>query len=130
MAGWSEQISSLIATGHVTRAAIHGLDGSCWASSAGFKVSVPEAKSLRGAIESPEYAALLPIHGMVVAGEKYTYLRSDKGRNLLGKKGLGGCFVTKTSKALIIAVFDSPISPADCVVAVERFADYLVSMQL
>ena len=44
--------------------------------------------------------------------------------------GTGGCLVTKTTKTLIIAVYESPISATDCVVEVERFADYFISMQL
>ena len=45
-------------------------------------------------------------------------------------QGLGGMFLVKTTKTAIVAVFDSPTSLADCVVEVEKLADYLISMQL
>ena len=44
--------------------------------------------------------------------------------------GGAGCVITKTGQCVIIAVFESPISPSDCVCEVEKLADYLISMQM
>lgn len=41
---WADHVKGLVDLGHVTRASIHGLDGNCWGSTAGFKVSVAEAR--------------------------------------------------------------------------------------
>jgi hypothetical protein len=38
--------------------------------------------------------------------------------------------VTKTTTAMIVAVFESPTTASDCVCTVEAMADYFISMQL
>jgi hypothetical protein len=44
--------------------------------------------------------------------------------------GAGGACVTKTDKALVLAMCESPVSFNGCVSAVSNYADYLTSMQL
>ena len=57
----------------------------------------------------------------------------DHGRNIFGK-GIGGagsgCCITKTTTAVIVSTYKTPISAPDCVMETERVADYFISMQL
>ena len=43
----------LIGTKKIVKAAIHGLDGNVWATSAGFSVAATEATALIGAFKDP-----------------------------------------------------------------------------
>eukprot|EP00056_Hartaetosiga_gracilis_P009568 m.137642 g.137642 ORF g.137642 m.137642 type:complete len:72 (-) comp13149_c0_seq4:1803-2018(-) len=54
----------------------------------------------------------------------------DPGHSIIAKSKLGGCVISKTSKAIVIGVFKNPISVEQCVCEVERLVDYLISMQL
>lgn len=47
------------------------------------------------------------------------FLRCD-GRSLLGKKGTAGIHCVKTGKAVLVAVYDQPITPGQCSVVVEK----------
>jgi hypothetical protein len=127
---------------------------------AGFAVSLEEAKTIAKALESPDHMTIMQKSGVTLAGVHYTFLREgqgsflvrhppashklDPGHYVVGKKGeshttqarlswcpgLGGCYVSKTTKTLIVAVFEAPASLADCACDVEKLADYYVSMQM
>ncbi|EGD82132.1 hypothetical protein PTSG_02806 [Salpingoeca rosetta] len=127
---WQSHVEALEANGHVTKVAIHGQDGNKWASSTDFDLNPDEVRSLIYAIDNEQAAALLPQHGVLVHATKYQYLRRDAGRSIYAKSRTGGAVVCKTTKAVIIATFENPISATDCVCDVERFADFLVSMQM
>jgi profilin len=43
---WKDHVASLVATGHVSRAAIVGLNGVTWGASSGFNVDPAEAKQV------------------------------------------------------------------------------------
>ena len=123
---WQQYIdSSLVGSGFVTSASMHGLDGNVWASSPNLKVSAAEAKALVGYItgdQSPLY-----VSGIKFAGEKYTFLRAEAGRSLYGRKGSdGGCCIVKTGQTIIIAVYGGGIQPGQCTKVVEGLADYLI----
>eukprot|EP00039_Didymoeca_costata_P031102 m.33128 g.33128 ORF g.33128 m.33128 type:complete len:130 (+) comp8492_c0_seq2:89-478(+) len=127
---WDAHVHELLKTGNVKHAAIVGLDGGTWAASDGFTVSVDEAQTLVRALDDQDEAAMLPKRGVIVNKTPYMYLRHEDGRNVFGSAKTGGVCVTKTSTALVIATYETPMSFQACICDVEKFADYLISMQL
>ncbi|EGD79579.1 profilin [Salpingoeca rosetta] len=123
---WQQYVDQhLIATGKVSKAAIHGLDGNPWATSAGFTVAPAEAAALARAFGDPQ-----PLYqtGIVLNGVKYMFLRATD-RSLLGRKGGdAGCIVVKTNQALLIGVYEGGLQGGDCNNVVEKLADYLASV--
>eukprot|EP01134_Creolimax_fragrantissima_P007796 CFRG7796T1 len=118
--------TNLVGTGHVSKAAIHGLDGNPWASSPGFTVSPAEANALIAGIADPT-----PLYsGITLGGVKYMFLRNEPDRSVYGKKGAdAGCFIVKTGQCILIAVYEgSSIEPRQCSTVVEKLADYLVEV--
>merc|ERR1711991_1310675 len=69
----------------------------------------------------------LAASGVKVAGVKYMFLRCD-GRTILGKKGTSGVHCVKTGKAVLVVVYDQPITAGQCSVVVEKLADYLIGV--
>lgn len=137
---------NLVGTGKVVEAAIHGLDGTPWASSNGLKVlkvhrthyqappplltiSPPsqvtkdEVEKLVLGCEDPQTALSSGLH---LSGEKYITIKADN-RSLCAKKGERGFYAVKTNKAVVIGTFFNPTPVGDAAVAVESFADYLIS---
>ena len=45
-------------------------------------------------------------------------------------QGAGGVTIKKTSQALIIGVYDEPMTPGQCNMIVERLGDYLIDQGL
>lgn len=45
-------------------------------------------------------------------------------------QGSGGITVKKTSQALIIGIYDEPLTPGQCNMIVERLGDYLIEQGL
>ncbi|TPX54254.1 hypothetical protein PhCBS80983_g05986 [Powellomyces hirtus] len=80
---WQQYVdSNLLGTGKVQKAAIHGLDGSLWATSAGFSVGPAEAAAIVKGFTDPSG---LRASGIFIVGEKYMTLRADD-RAIYGKK--------------------------------------------
>ncbi|XP_071950526.1 uncharacterized protein [Antedon mediterranea] len=99
---WSNYVKKLIGTGNVKKGAIFGLDGSTWAASKKFKVNKNEVLALVQAFVNP---AGLHSTGVKIAGDKYTFLRSD-GEMIYAKKGGDvGCCVAKTKQTIIVGVY-------------------------
>merc|ERR1711991_191487 len=122
---WQSYVdSNMVGTGACTHAAIIGLDGNTWATSAGFAVSPAEGKAMVAGFGNSQPLAA---SGVKCAGIKYMFLRCD-GRSLLGKKGTAGVHCVKTGKAVLIAIYDQPITPGQCSVVVEKLADYLIGV--
>ncbi len=102
----SQVDSNLVGTGACTHAAIIGHDGNTWATSAGFAVAPAEGKALAAGFANSQPLAA---SGVKLANTKYMFLRCD-GRTLQGKKGTAGIHCVKTGKAILIAVYDQPIT--------------------
>ena len=113
---------SLVGTGHVTKAAILGHDGSTWATSAGFNISQAEAKALYQAFND---ASGIFASGIKIEGNKYMTIKADS-RSVYGKKGAGGCACVKTTQAILVGMYDENIQPGQCSSVVEKLADYLI----
>ena len=74
--------SNLVGTGKLNKAAIHGHDGSLWATSKGFSISSQEAQTLSKAFKD---ASEIRASGLHLASVKYFTLRADD-RSIYGKK--------------------------------------------
>ncbi|XP_021741387.1 profilin [Chenopodium quinoa] len=109
---------------HLSSAAIVGHDGIVWAQSPSFPQLKPEEVS---AImkDFNEPGSLAPT-GLHLGGTKYMVIQGEPGDVIRGKKGPGGVTIKKTNQALIIGIYDEPMTPGQCNMVVERIGDYLV----
>ncbi|XP_033100972.1 profilin-1A-like [Anneissia japonica] len=150
---WKKYVDKqLVGTRNVRKGAIFGLDGSTWAASKKFKVTSEEVKGLVQGFANPSG---LHSTGVKLAGQKYTFLRSD-GQMIYAKKGGDeGCCVAKTKQskkyqdgvyfntwsmyytftvylslflAIIVGVYTKGILPGQCNSTVGKLQDYLVSV--
>ncbi|KAJ6856752.1 profilin-6 [Populus alba x Populus x berolinensis] len=112
----------------LTSAAIIGHDGSVWALSASFpQFTQEEVSAIMKDFEEP--GSLAPT-GLFLGGTKYMVIQGESGAVIRGKKGSGGVTVKKTNQALIIGVYDEPLTPGQCNMIVERLGDYLIDQGL
>ncbi|XP_074591874.1 profilin-like [Curcuma longa] len=107
-------------------AAILGLDGSVWAVSPSFPESKPEEIAAIMA-DFNEPGTLAPT-GLYLGGSKYMVIQGEPGVVIRGKKGTGGITVKKTNLALIIGIYDEPMTGGQCNMVVERLGDYLYDL--
>ncbi|URE40729.1 hypothetical protein MUK42_16739 [Musa troglodytarum] len=108
---------------HLTAAAILGHDGSVWAVSASFPQFKPEEiTAIMTDFDEP--GSLAPT-GLFLGGTKYMVIQGEPGAVIRGKKGTGGITVKKTNLALIIGIYDEPMTGGQCNMVVERLGDYL-----
>ncbi|MFQ6627683.1 hypothetical protein Gotur_006290 [Gossypium turneri] len=138
---------------HLSAAAIIGHDGSVWAQSANFPQFKPEEiNAIMNDFNEP--GSLAPT-GLHLGGTKYMVIQGEPGAVIRGKKplkirctsdvlsvpiwstlvfdvtfsyanGPGGVTVKKTNMALIIGIYDEPMTPGQCNMIVERLGDYLL----
>ncbi|KMT03222.1 hypothetical protein BVRB_8g197700 [Beta vulgaris subsp. vulgaris] len=113
---------------HLTSAAIVGHDGNVWAQSPSFPQLKPgEVAAIMKDFEEPGTLAPTGLH---LGGTKYMVIQGEPGSVIRGKKGPGGVTVNKTNQALIIGIYDEPMTPGQCNMVVERIGDYLVEQGL
>ncbi|KAH6564175.1 hypothetical protein BASA61_001873 [Batrachochytrium salamandrivorans] len=116
--------TNLIGTGKICKAAIHGLDGSVWATSKGFSVSASEVVTICKAFTD---ASGIRASGIMISGGKYFALRADD-RSIYGKKDKSGVVMVKTKQAILIGIYEDPVQPGEANKVVEGLADYLISV--
>jgi len=125
---WQPYIDQhLVGSGHVTKAAIFGLDGALWAQSIGW-IAVPAkcAAEIKILVSScNEKDTSFPEKGIIFNGTKYIFTSRPTGASAAGKKGATGVVLAKTKKAIIIAFYDDKIQPGNCVTTTLKIADYL-----
>ncbi|KAI3657905.1 hypothetical protein MP638_003542 [Amoeboaphelidium occidentale] len=110
---WQQYVDgNLVGTGKITKAAIHGLDGNPWATTAGFTVKPDEAKTLVKAFSD---ASGIRASGLLIGGEKFIALRADD-RSIYAKKGANGVVCVKTKQAVIIGYYDDKIQPGEGII--------------
>ncbi|PHU08171.1 Profilin-1 [Capsicum chinense] len=63
--------------------------------------------------------------GLHLGGSKYMVIQGEAGVVIRGKKGPGGITIKKTNQALLIGIYDEPMTPGQCNLVVERLGDYL-----
>ncbi|XP_040566678.1 profilin [Lepeophtheirus salmonis] len=122
---WESYVQEqLVATKMVTQAVICGHDGNIWAQSLGFAVTAAELKTLASMYGSAE---MLAQNGIVIAGTKYMYISSTD-RVVRAKKGKGGIHCMKTTQAIILSVYETPVIPEQAASVTEKLGDYLISV--
>ncbi|KAJ3292958.1 profilin, required for normal timing of actin polymerization in response to thermal stress [Borealophlyctis nickersoniae] len=122
---WQSYVdSNLVGTKKITKAAIHGHDGSLWATSKGFSIAPQEVQTLVKGYTDPSGVRA---NGLHLGGVKYIVIRADD-RSIYGKKGTGGVVTVKTKQAVLIGVYEDPIQPGEATKVVEALADYLISV--
>jgi len=120
---WQSYVDDqLIATKNISKAALLGLDGNTWATSAGFKVSPQEGAALAALFKTPQNAFG---SGITIAGTKYLALKADN-RSIYGKKGAAGIVCVKTGQTIIVGVYGEGIQPGAAANTAEKLADYLI----
>jgi profilin len=80
---WQSYVdSSMVGTGKIVKGAIHGHDGSLWATTPGFNVSATEMTALLNAYKD---ASGIRANGLFIGGDKNIAIRADE-RSVYGKK--------------------------------------------
>ncbi|KAL6216520.1 hypothetical protein ACLB2K_009743 [Fragaria x ananassa] len=108
----------------LTAAAILGQDGSVWSQSSNFPQFKPE--EIAAIMKDFDQPGTLAPTGLFLGGTKYMVIQGEAGAVIRGKKGSGGVTVKKTNQALIIGIYDEPMTPGQCNMVVERLGDYLI----
>nr|AVA09728.1 putative effector protein [Heterodera avenae] len=122
---WPDLVNNnLIGTGHVSKAAICGLDGSIWGKSDNFNLDATEVTAAMNGLKQPD--AVLT-SGLRFEGEKFFVLQADSDR-IIGKKTSSGFFIYKTGKAFIISIYESGVQPEMCSKTTGALADYFRSI--
>ncbi|KAH9919491.1 profilin [Epithele typhae] len=116
--------SNLIGSGKVSKAAIIGLAGGVWASSAGFTLTPEEQTKIVSMFNNAEEART---HGIRLSGNKFFTLSAND-RSIYGKKGGDGCVLVKTKQAVLVTEYNAPIQAGECTPTVESLADYLIGV--
>ncbi|KAF7629918.1 Profilin [Meloidogyne graminicola] len=122
---WQDLVNNnLIGTGHVSKAAICGLDGSIWGKSDNFKLETLNIHSSKLTFLDSD---VVLASGLRFEGEKYFVLQADNER-IIGKKTANGFFIYKTDKAFIIGIYESGVQPEMCSKTTGALADYFKSI--
>ncbi|KAH8110212.1 profilin [Phellopilus nigrolimitatus] len=116
--------TNLVGTGKIARAAILGLQGGVWATSAGYNLSPEEQKAVVTAFTNPSQTQS---HGIKLAGQKFFTLQASE-QHVYGKKGPDGCVLVKTNQAVLVTEYAAPTQAGEATTVVERLADYLKSV--
>lgn len=83
-------------------------------------------EEIAGIIKDFEEPGHLAPTGLFLGGTKYMVIQGEPGVVIRGKKGTGGITIKKTGMALILGIYDEPMTPGQCNLVVERLGDYLV----
>ncbi|KAM3347358.1 hypothetical protein ACQJBY_021362 [Aegilops geniculata] len=119
-----EQLLCDIDGQRLTAAAILGHDGAVWAQSEPFPEIKPE--EITAVINDFDEPGSLAPTGLFLGGTKYMVIQGEPGAVIRGKKGSGGVTIKKTSLAIIIGIYEEPMTPGQCNMVVERLGDYLL----
>jgi len=130
MSGWKAYTDKLVASKHVSAAAIYGFNGGCWAiSGTGLQPSAEQVKHWIAATQSEGGVNKLREVGLhngdeKKGGVKYIILQANHGDKVVGKKGNAGICIAPSSKAIVVGVYTetSGIQPPQCVTQVMTMA--------
>ncbi|KAK7691569.1 hypothetical protein QCA50_004968 [Cerrena zonata] len=115
---------NLVKSGKIVKAAIIGLQGGVWASSAGYTLSPEEQQALISGFVSPDQ---VQANGVRLAGQKFfTLVVND--RSIYVKKQADGAIIVKTKQAILIGEYKAPIQASEATTVVEGLADYLIGV--
>ncbi|KAJ5077785.1 profilin [Anaeramoeba ignava] len=113
--------SNLVGTGHLTQAAICGLDGSVWAKSANFNITATEIKAIVAGFAD---GSSLYANGVRANGVKYTCVRALDDL-VAGKSTNGGIVCQKSNQSVIVGVYEGEIQPGNANKVVGQFTDWM-----
>ncbi|XP_077235156.1 profilin-like [Tasmannia lanceolata] len=113
---------------HLSAAAIMGLDGSVWAQSDSFPQFKPE--EINAIVNDFNEPGSLAPTGLYLGSTKYMVIQGEAGAVIRGKKGSGGITIKKTNQAMVIGIYEEPLTPGQCNIIVERLGDYLIDQGL
>ncbi|TKY85389.1 hypothetical protein EX895_005551 [Sporisorium graminicola] len=116
--------TNLVGTGKISQAAIIGLKGGVWATSADFNVSPEEQKAIIAGFDDP---SSLQAGGVRANGKKFFTLGVTP-KTIYGKQGGDGLVAVKTNQAVLVCVYVAPIVPGEANKVAEGLGDYLVSV--
>lgn len=122
---WQSYVDDqLLSTKMIKHAVICGHDGNIWASSADFKVTPEELKTL---ISKYGDTDKLASSGVTIAGTRYMYLSSTD-RVVRAKKGTNGVHAIKTQQTYIVCLYEDPVVPEQAATVTEKLGDYLIQV--
>eukprot|EP00879_Flechtneria_rotunda_P005080 GHRR01005358.1.p1 GENE.GHRR01005358.1~~GHRR01005358.1.p1 ORF type:complete len:137 (+),score=25.01 GHRR01005358.1:89-499(+) len=133
---WDSYIDHLMVDlphgGKLSSAAIVGQDGGVWAQSAEFPAITPDQVTalMNGfaSLERDGHAGELGGTGIRLGEEKFQVAPGDE-TVIRGKSKGGGCCIKRTNTALVIGVYQVPVTPGDCNIIVENLGEYLAGQQ-
>uniref|UniRef100_A0A6S9RSZ3 Profilin n=1 Tax=Chrysotila carterae TaxID=13221 RepID=A0A6S9RSZ3_CHRCT len=100
--------TNLLGSGACTQAGIYDLAGNPWAYSAGFAAQVAEVAAISAHMASD--ATALAGTGLIIAGEKYMFVRGDADC-VVGKKGASGVIIYRCNTCCLVATHgEQPIA--------------------
>ncbi|KAF5369433.1 hypothetical protein D9758_002488 [Tetrapyrgos nigripes] len=114
---------NLVGSGKVTKAAILGLQGGVWASSAGYNLSTEEQSAIVKGFSNPSGVQAT---GLKLAGKKFFALQATE-EHIYLKQGASGAVIRKTKQAALVSEYDAPVQAPEATPVVEGLGDYLVS---
>ncbi|KAK0643562.1 profilin [Cercophora newfieldiana] len=121
--------SSLVATGHIDKAAIISAAGdSVWASSPAFTLKPEEMKAivaiLGDAGKGPAVDKAFG-EGVYIAGERFVAFNIED-RHIYGRHGRTGIIIVKTGQAILVGHYGENVQAGNATQTVEALADYLI----
>ena len=121
---WQEYVDDqIMADGHVKKAAIIGLDGEIWAKTENCDITTDEAELFASNYTNVSH---FYANGIIMAKTKFFYL-SGTDRVLRGKKSKNGFHSIRTESAIIIAIYEEPVTAQHVATIVETLGEYLIS---
>ncbi|KAI6032221.1 profilin [Pisolithus microcarpus] len=129
---WQDFIDKgLLEGGIVSEAAIFGIEGGIWAQSAGCNISEDEQRAIVDGLNDP------PLREIRVGDRQYGCTMSSLDLILSSKlsdaepesmtRGVGGCIIKKTNRAVIVAEYPPKSSEMDVLAGVEQLGNYFVT---
>ncbi|EPE02532.1 profilin [Ophiostoma piceae UAMH 11346] len=121
-------LSSLVASGHIDKAAIISAAGdSVWAASATFTIKPDELKAIATVLDGNAAAADKAYsEGLHVADEKYVATIISVEDNIaMVRKGKTGLAIAKTKQAIIVGHYGENAQASNARATVEALAKYL-----
>jgi len=113
--------TNLVGSGKIAKAAILGLAGGVWASSAGYTISPQEQQAIVNGFKD---AKAVQESGVRVAGNKFFVIQATDG-SIYGKKQADGVVLVKTNQAVLVAEYVAPVQAPEATPIVESLGDYL-----
>ncbi|XP_061999431.1 profilin-1-like [Rosa rugosa] len=107
---------------HLTAAAIVGQDGTVWAQSSYFpSFDNGEITAIVEELDQPGRIDIL------IGGKQYTLIEGIDNEVIRGERGSGGVTIKRTREALVIGIYEEPVTHDMCNALVETLGDYIAN---